>query len=125
LGAIWSSSIFPGRAPDGKAAFTNILGGARKTNILEYNDNELIEMTLRDLRSILHIETKPEFVQVIRHSRAIPQYNIGHQGRIHLIEKGIQDIPGLYLAGNYLNGVSVGHCIAEATKLAAKIRDSM
>ncbi len=125
LGAIWSSSIFPGRAPDGKAAFTNILGGARKTNILEYNDNELIEMTLRDLRSILHIETKPEFVRVIRHSRAIPQYNIGHQGRIHSIEKGIQDIPGLHLAGNYLNGVSVGHCISEATKLAAKIRDSM
>ena len=125
LGAIWSSSIFPGRAPDGKAAFTNILGGARKTNILEYNDNELIEMTLRDLRSILHIETKPEFVQVIRHSRAIPQYNIGHQGRIHSIEKGLLNIPGLYLAGNYLNGVSVGHCISEATKLAAKIRDSM
>lgn len=121
LGSIWSSAIFHGRAPEGKAAFTNILGGARNSDILEYNDKELIEMTLRDLRNILEIEEKPDFLRIVRHPRAIPQYTPGHQNRISAIEKGLQEIPGLYLAGNYINGVSVGHCIAEATKLASKI----
>lgn len=120
LGSIWSSSIFPGRAPEGKVAFTNILGGARKTDILEYDERELIEMTLRDLKSILHIDEKPEFVRIVRQPRAIPQYTTGHQNRIETIKKGLQDFSGLYLTGNYINGVSVGHCIAEATKLATK-----
>ncbi|MCC7203356.1 MAG: protoporphyrinogen oxidase [Nitrospirae bacterium] len=122
LGSIWSSEIFAGRAPEGKAAFTTILGGARKDDILEYSDRELIEMTLRDLRYILGIEEKPEFVQLIRHTRAIPQYIIGHQERIDAVQEAIRKIPGLYLSGNYLNGVSVGHCIAEATKLSAVMK---
>lgn len=121
LGSIWSSAIFPDRAPAGKVLFTNILGGARKADILEYSDKGLIEMTLKDLRNILSVEEKPDFVHVIRHTRAIPQYTLGHQGRINSIEKRLQDIPGLYLAGNYINGVSVGHCIAESTRLASKI----
>ena len=121
LGSIWSSAIFPGRAPDGKVAFTNILGGTRKTDILEYNDDELINMTLGDLKAILRVEAKPEFIRIIRQPRAIPQYTLGHQERINSIEKGLLDIPGLYLAGNYINGVSVGNCIAEATRLAKEI----
>ena len=121
LGSIWSSAIFPGRAPDGKVAFTNILGGARKVDILEYSDKELIEMTLKDLRIILNIEEKPDFVRIIRHPRAIPQYTLGHQDHISSIEKALQGIPELYMAGNYISGVSVGHCIAEATRLATKI----
>lgn len=122
LGSIWSSAIFPDRAPDEKVAFTNILGGARKVDILEYSDKDLIDMTLQDLKSILRIEEKPDFVRVIRHMKAIPQYTLGHQERINSIEQWLQDIPGLYLAGNYINGISVGHCIAEATRLATRIR---
>lgn len=121
LGSIWSSAIFPGRAPEGKAAFTNIIGGARNRDILEYSDQELIEMTLKDLRDILAIEEKPDFLRIVQQPRAIPQYTLGHQDQISAIEKGLQEIPGLYLAGNYINGVSVGHCIGEATKLAKKI----
>jgi len=121
LGSIWSSAIFPGRAPEGKAAFTNILGGGRNSTILEYSDRELIEMTLRDLRSILTIEERPHYLRIVRQPRAIPQYTLGHGDRIEAIEKGLQQIPGLYLAGNYIKGVSLGHCIAEATRLAAKI----
>lgn len=122
LGSIWSSAIFPGRASEGKVAFTNILGGARERDILEYSDRELIEMTLRDLRTILSIEDKPDFVRIVRQPRAIPQYTPGHQDRINSIEKGMRDIPGLYLAGNYINGVSVGHCITEVTRLAMQMR---
>lgn len=122
LGSIWSSEIFTGRAPEGKAAFTTILGGARRDDILEYSDRELIEMTLRDLRYIIGTEKKPEFVQLIRHTKAIPQYNIGHQDRIKTVQEAVRKIPGLYLAGNYINGVSVGHCIAEAAKLASHLK---
>jgi oxygen-dependent protoporphyrinogen oxidase len=78
-------------------------------------------MTMKDLRTILDIVEKPGFVRVIRQPRAIPQYTLGHQERINTIKRELLNIPGLYLAGNYINGVSVGHCIAEATKLAKKI----
>jgi len=78
-------------------------------------------MTLRDLRSILTIEERPHYLRIVRQPRAIPQYTLGHGDRIEAIEKGLQQIPGLYLAGNYIKGVSLGHCIAEATRLAAKI----
>jgi len=121
LGSIWSSVIFQGRAPEDMVAFTNMLGGARDTEILEYKDPELIDMTLKDLKNILNIEDKPEFIRIIRQPRAIPQYTLGHQERINTIKMELINIPGLYLAGNYINGVSVGHCIAEATKLAKKI----
>ncbi|MEK6561294.1 MAG: protoporphyrinogen oxidase, partial [Nitrospirota bacterium] len=121
LGSIWSSAIFHGRAPDGKAAFTTMLGGARKSDILKYSDRELLEMVLRDLRFILGIEEKPDLVQIIRHTRAIPQYTVGHQGHIEAVQENLKGIPGLYLAGNYINGVSVGHCIAEAAKLATRL----
>ncbi len=121
LGSIWSSAIFQGRAPDGKAALTTMLGGARDSEILKHSDRELVNMTLRDLRFILGIEEKPHFVQIVRHTMAIPQYTIGHQSRIEAVQENLKGMPGLYLAGNYINGVSVGHCIAEATKLAGKI----
>ena len=121
LGSIWSSAIFKGRAPDGKAAFTTMLGGARKSDILKYSDRELLEMVLRDLRYILGIEEKPELVQIIRHTKAIPQYTVGHQSHIEAVQENLKGIPGLYLAGNYINGVSVGHCIAEATKLSTRL----
>ena len=121
LGSIWSSAIFRGRAPEGKAALTTMLGGARDSEILKYSDRELVNMTFRDLRFMLGIEEKPHFVQIVRHTMAIPQYTIGHQSRIEAVQENLKCIPGLYLAGNYINGVSVGHCIAEATKLASRL----
>ena len=121
LGSIWSSAIFPGRAPEGKAAFTTMLGGARNSDILKHSDRELLEMILRDLRFILGIEARPHYAQIVRHTMAIPQYTVGHQTRIESVQEELKKIPGLYLAGNYINGVSVGHCIAEATKLASRL----
>jgi len=121
LGSIWSSAIFRGRAPEGKAALTTMLGGARNSEILKHSDKELLEMTLRDLRFILGIDDKPDFVRIIRHTKAIPQYNVGHQAHIEEVLENLKGIPGLYLAGNYINGVSVGHCIAEAAKLASRL----
>lgn len=122
LGSIWSSAIFHGRSPEGKAALTTMLGGARNSDILKHTDRELLEMTLRDLRFILGIEEKPHYVQIIRHTMAIPQYTIGHQDHIEAVQETLKKIPGLHLAGNYINGVSVGHCIAEATKLATHLK---
>ena len=82
-------------------------------------------MTLMDLKAILGIDAQPDFIRIIRQPRAIPQYTIGHQERIKVIEHELKNFKGLYLAGNYINGVSVGHCIAEATKLAGKIKSQI
>ncbi len=121
LGSIWSSSIFRGRSPEGKAALTSMLGGARNTEILKHSDKELLEMTLRDLTFILGIEAKPHYVKIVRNTMAIPQYTVGHQALVESFQDELKKYPGLYLSGNYINGVSVGHCIAEASKLASHL----
>lgn len=60
MGQGLTSGLFTRRLPKGCVAFTNIPGGERKTNILEleYEDSELIEMTLRG--SFLSISITPQ-----------------------------------------------------------------
>ncbi len=92
LGSIWSSTVFPGRAGAGNVAFTNILGGGRKPDILKYDDKELLDMTLMDLNAILGINEQPDFIRIIRQPMAIPQYTIGHQDRIDVIKRELAKI---------------------------------
>jgi oxygen-dependent protoporphyrinogen oxidase len=70
---------------------------------------------------MLDIKGQPEFVRVIRHQQGLPQYHLGHQQRLATIREQLQLTPGLYLCGNYLDGVSVRDCVARGRHLAARI----
>ena len=54
-------------------------------------------------------------------SRAIPQYTVGYQAVKDAADSTEQQNPGLYLAGNYRNGVSVGDCIASGQQVAERV----
>jgi oxygen-dependent protoporphyrinogen oxidase len=53
--------------------------------------------------------------------RAIPQYTLGHSGRIAAIERAEAAVPGLFLRANYRGGVSVGDCIKSTNAGAAAV----
>ncbi len=121
LGSLWPATLFPGRAPDGSVLFMNYIGGARHPHKVKQSDEELTAESLADLQKIVGLKGTPSFQKLIRHDRALPQYNIGHQLFLKSVADALKSLPGLFVSGNYLNGVSVRACISNGMEKAADI----
>lgn len=124
LGSVWNSSLFPGRAPDGEALLTSFVGGATNPGVIRQSQEELANQVHREIAPILKIGKEPVFTNVTIWPRAIPQYNLGHVERLTAVEKARTRFPGMYIAGNYLNGPAIGTCVEQALKVANEIRIS-
>src|SRR5262245_5733149 len=121
LGSVWNSSLFAGRAPDGWVCLTNFIGGATDTEAIKLGDEELIRIVHNDLRKVLGVSGEPRRLPITRYERAIPQYVMGHAARVERIESLLREIPGGWIAGNYLRGIALGDCIKQAERVAVEI----
>lgn len=121
LGVIFSSTLFPGRAPAGKVLLTAFIGGARNVSVRNLPEAELVERVLADLRPLLEIHGSPIFQHVSLWSRAIPQYELGHGARVSRIAAALGRLAGLHLRANWRDGVSLADSVASAATLAAAL----
>jgi oxygen-dependent protoporphyrinogen oxidase len=121
LGALWETSIYPNRAPAGKALIRVMIGGAMDPGAVTLDDDRLLAVVRRDLAATMSLSSAPEFVRIIRHTRGIPQYVKGHLARLRQIDARLQHHPRLYLAGNSYRGVSMNACISEASRVAGML----
>jgi oxygen-dependent protoporphyrinogen oxidase len=121
LGVLWDSSIYPGRAPAGHVLLRVMVGGARDPEAVLLDEEELLAVVRRDLRSTMGLSAEPAFLRVFRHPLGIPQYVVGHLDRLARIEARLAHLPGLHLAGNGYRGVAINSCVAEAGPLADRI----
>ncbi len=121
LGSLWNSTLFPNRSPQGFISMTNFLGGSRKPGVLDYPDERVKQVVLKELKHLVGLKGIPHFVKIIRYPRAIPQYQMGHKDRISQMEELLKPFPGIFLSGNYLRGVSVADCIQQGFQLAKKV----
>jgi protoporphyrinogen/coproporphyrinogen III oxidase len=126
LGVLFSSTLFPGRAPNGHKLLTAFIGG-RRGGVEGRGDGgtegrgEAVETILREVSPILKIRGDPCFQMVTKWERAIPQYNRGYDDVLKTCAAIEEAVPGLYLAGNYRGGVSVEDCIVSGMKLGQKL----
>lgn len=111
LGAVWSSSLFPGRAPAGQVLMTVFMAGARDPGAIKLSDHELTELAARDLASQGLVRGAGRALLVTRWRHAIPQYERGHEQRIAELAGAEARWPGLHFLGNYRGGVSVGDVV--------------
>jgi oxygen-dependent protoporphyrinogen oxidase len=121
LGTLFSSALFPGRAPEGRTLLTSFVGGAFEREAVEWTDDRVWETVCSELQRVLGTSARPEPVRLIRQRRAIPQYNIGHGSRLDSLRRELQDMPGLFVAANYLDGVSVAACMEQGEKAARDV----
>lgn len=121
LGALFSSSLFPSRAPDDCVTITCFVGGARQADRAREDTDLLVERVLLDLRQLLGVTGEPVFAKHVYWSRAIPQYTVGYQTVKDAADATESQNPGLYLSGNYRNGVSVGDCVASGQQVAERV----
>ena len=121
LGTIWSSTLFPGRAPAAGVALTTFVGGMRQPDHARWSDNRLVDAVHTELHELLGIDSRPDAVIVQRWEKAIPQYRPGHQRLIAELERCEAANPGLFIAGNFRGGISVVDCIEQAHQLAERL----
>lgn len=110
---------FERRAPAGAALLRCFLGGAREPRAAEWSEEEISSAVRRDLKEILGIVRPPDLLRISRRPEAMPQYRVGHLGRILEIERLVHLTPGIFLAGNAYEGVGVPDCIRSG-RVAAK-----
>lgn len=125
LGTLYSSSLFPGRAPEGRQLLLNYIGGALNRGIVDQSDEELVAQVDQDLRTMLIKPTaeRPQVLGVKVWPQAIPQFNIGHldvldEAKRHLSDDGLD---GIILGGNYVAGVALGKCVEFGYDMAGDV----
>lgn len=121
LGTIFSSALFPNRAPAGHHTLTTYVGGERYPDLAMLPEDKLVELVCADLQKLLGVRGQPGFRHVVVYPRAIPQYNVGYGRFKELMTKLEADAPGLFLAGHYRDGVSLSDSIVSGINVSERV----
>ncbi len=122
LGTLFMSSLFSGRAPEGEVLLTSFVGGAREPKMALEDGSVLIERAIADLDDLLGLDGEPVFTEHIAWKKAIPQYEVGY-GRFHETMDALEaSNPGLFLVGNFRNGIAVPDLVTAGYEAAERIR---
>ena len=125
LGTLFSSTVFPDRAPEGRVLLTTFVGGTRDPDLARAPDDEVYEAVHHDLRHLLGAHDPPVFQQRRLWPHALPQYHVGYGKVKDGIDQIEADCPGLHLAGNYRAGVSVGEAAASGDAAAQRLVEQL
>ncbi|PKY10388.1 protoporphyrinogen oxidase [Acidithiobacillus marinus] len=120
LGVLFSSTLFPDRAPADQVLLTVFIGGSQNP-LAGRSDDDLLQTALEEIRPILGVDGEPSFSRCQNWPEAIPQYELGHLARLEHIAQMTQQIPGLYFRANWRDGVALGDCMEAARQLSQQI----
>jgi oxygen-dependent protoporphyrinogen oxidase len=125
LGALFTSSIFPERAKNGKKLVRVIMGGDRNRWILDKSDEELLNIAFNEIKDTLKVNNKPKSKIFFRWEKAIPQYYIGHLKTVKNIEDISDAIGNFYVGGNILYGVGINDCTKRSYDIVEKFMQNI
>lgn len=120
-GSIWTSSIFPGRAPAGQVLFTTFVGGSQYEAQARQPEAEQKAAVHQELSQFYGIRAGAAPVWQYRYywERAIPQFD----ARIPAAHAAADALAaqGLHTTANWRAGVGVPDCIRHARQLATTL----
>ncbi|MGH2507973.1 MAG: protoporphyrinogen oxidase, partial [Ktedonobacteraceae bacterium] len=122
---LFSSSVYPERAPEGHVLLTNFIGGACNPVQAQQPTEELLTTILRELRLLLAITGQPTFIKHVYLSHSLPQYNVGYGRVLECIERLEASLPGFFMAGNYRQGVSVRGALLSGHETAERVLSTL
>jgi oxygen-dependent protoporphyrinogen oxidase len=117
---IFSSSLFPGRAPEGQVLLTAFIGGVRNPDLANADLPTITARVLDDLRVLVGASGEPTFREFQLWPKAIPQYDLSYGRFKDIMDEAERRNPGFALAGSYREGVSLGEAIASGEAAAER-----
>lgn len=120
LGALFSSHMFPGRAPAGGQLMEALVGGRRHPERLALSDAQLIESVYTDLSELMELPP-PCFSAVLRPRAGIPQLEAGYTDLLRWRETVHAAHPDLHLCGFGWKGIGINDMVKEAQRMAQRI----
>jgi protoporphyrinogen/coproporphyrinogen III oxidase len=121
LGALFSSSLFPERAPDGHVLLTCFLGGSRRPADALLAEREQVAIAMDDLRVLLGASGEPVLTVRRVWERAIPQYDESYPAARAAMEAFEERHPRLAIAGSIRRGISVGDAATSGVEAANRL----
>lgn len=121
IACTWMGTKFAHRVPPHRAVLRCFLGGWRDPQVLEESDEAVTAIVRLELAEIMGVRQEPAFVRITRWPASMAQYTLGHQQRLAQIEQRLEQIPGLYLAGNAYYGIGIPDCIRMGKEAAGRI----
>jgi len=127
LAGSFASEKFAGRAPDDHVIVRSFVGGTLQPEMLERRDDQLVDLVRKELGDFIGMDqNRPldqlaPLIRVVRWNQAMPQYTVGHLDRVAQIHEAMEQIPGIELTTNALDGVGIAPLIASASKTAERI----
>ena len=118
LACTWTSTKFPHRAPEGFGLIRAFIGRAGQQDVLDQDDEALVALVCEEMRRVLGIGVPPLLQRLFRWPRAMPQYTLGHLGRLATIEQRLVGRPGLFVAGSAYRGIGLPDCIHSGEQAA-------
>ncbi|BAI80817.1 protoporphyrinogen oxidase [Deferribacter desulfuricans SSM1] len=118
LGALFTSSIFPERAPKGYKLIRVMIGGDKNRWVLNCSEDELRDIAFNEIKDILGVKGNSVVEKSFYWERAIPQYYQGHEKLVEDIESICMDINNIYIGGNLLYGIGINDCTKRSIDIA-------
>lgn len=121
LGIVFESTVWPDRAPAGSALLRCIYGGARDPKAASLSDVELVALAQRDVERVLGASIAPTHGSVVRWSRGLAQYPVGHRDRVReAVAAGRTQ--RIALAGADYRGAGVNDLCADRDVIVSELR---
>jgi oxygen-dependent protoporphyrinogen oxidase len=124
LGVAFESTAWPGRAPDGHVLLRCSFGGGRDPEATQLDDAALIAQAVRDLGVVGVTRgeiASPTHASVVRPSRGVAQYTIGHRERVR-DATALARNQRIVLAGADYRAPGVNELCADAATVVAEVQ---
>lgn len=121
LGTLFSSNMFPGRAPQGHIVFEVLIGGRRHPERVNMSSDDLIKYALKDVKDILKLPGEPAYTRVLRSGWGIPQLEEKYPALLAWKEELVSRKKGLQVCGFGWEGIGLNDMIKSATRVAENI----
>lgn len=123
-GALFISSLFPGRAPDGRALITCFVGGAVRPEMANVTEEDPQQTAVDEISSLLGCSDRPTVVGARTIPFAIPNPAPGHYRIVDRIAEVEKIEPRIRWMGSWRDGVGVPDRLRSAVAMARFIGES-